>query len=130
MKTPGATSTPILSDDDLKDFTSATNFAGRIEAAKRASTLAVERTCARGLTRDSAQCAEALFRFGETIAERDRGLQLLVQHLRSPQARVADCAIRIIKKATRRANVNAAAIGTALSDVRRARVASAEVKVS
>jgi hypothetical protein len=129
-KTSGASSSPILTAEDLAECTNATSFAALLEAGKRASTLAAEKCVARGLTKESVHSAEALFKLGETMAEKTRGLQLLIQHLSSPRLEVVNRAIIVLKKSTRRANLNAASIGSALSEARKARVVSAQQKVS
>jgi len=121
-KTVGATTSPILTAEDLAECDNATSFADLLEAGKRASTLAAEKCVARGLTKESVHSAEVLFKLGETTAEKMRGLQLLIKHLSSPRLEVVNRAIIVLKKATRKASINAASIGTALADARKRRI--------
>lgn len=123
MSNCGAGSDPILSDDDLAPFVNASSFATRLEHAKKIATLAVEKSVARGLTMKSISAAEVLFKYGETAAEKELGLTLLMKHFQSSRVDVVAATAKILKKTTRRAALNSSAVGSAMADARRARLA-------
>jgi hypothetical protein len=115
---------PVLADVDLLKFDSVATFSEKLDEASKLSTLAIERTVARGYTRESVRAAAVLLKKGDTQDERLRGLHLLVQHLRSPRAEVVAAASVVIKSTRRRGGLDSAAVGAAIAEARKARLAS------
>lgn len=121
----GTNDDPIMPEADLAEALNCSDLGAKLEAAKALAVRAILAGCTKGFSLKTIRASEVLFRWGETAAEKQMGLDLLIKHLSTSRVDIMAEAAKVIKKSSRRTAMASAMIGRDLAEVRKQRLAKA-----